>query len=176
MIHLKIFLMLMTLLLSSCSNADDLKTFPQFVTQDLDGVEVTNKVFNYKQITVVNVWTIDSQPSIALLKELSNLKGDWQVIGIVGDVHDASEQIKTAKKIAADNSNFENLIANSDFNDLLVTIEQVPITFFVNSRSQFIGQPVIGDDIVLIRRELMRLLDISSQEDLKFIQDNIFYK
>ena len=187
MIRIKFILfIIVTLIFIGCSTEEaieikNIKNFPAFVTQDLNGLEVTEKIFANKKITIVNIWTTNSPPSILLLPKLSALSSKFdnlQIIGLVGDVRNygQSKNLEMAKKIVAEHSDFVNLIVNDDFNDLLTMVTQVPITFFVDNQGQFIGQPVTGDDITLIYNELIRLLDDFSQNDLKFIQNHIFYR
>ena len=89
----------------------------------------------------------------------------------------ADKDIEAAKRITSDGPNdFVNLISNDDFNNLLVTINQVPTTIFVDNKGNIIGQSVIGDDVELIRLEIIHLIEINSLDykNLQMIQNAIF--
>lgn len=180
-----ILLIVVIFLSVGCSGerAFDLTVFPSFTTIDLNGNEVTDSIFADRKITAINIWMTNSPPCITLLPKLWTLNeeiDEVQIIGLIVDVRDKNdEKFDVAREITSEApDDFLNLIANSDFNDLFMTITLAPATVFVDRQGNIIGQPVIGDDINLIRRELIRLLEINSPKysDLQFIQDNIFQK
>ena len=160
---------------------DPNKKFPAFKTTDLNGNEFSEKIFSDHKLTVVNLW-VNSQACINLLPKLSSLNdefADIAIVGLVGDVKsNDDEKLNSAKKIIADlPSEFINLRVNDNFYNFLSTVTNAPTTFFVDSNGYLIGQPVVGDEINLIRREIIYLIENNSAKyrDLKFIQQKIFY-
>ena len=154
---------------------NNIKKFPSLVTKDLHGREVTDSIFAKNDFTVVNIWTTNSEPCKnlqpklwQLCKKLSNV----QIITLI-----ANNDIEAAKKITSNCPNdFVNLIADDDLNDLLLMIHQVPTTIFIDDKGNVIGQSVIGDDVELIRLEIMHLLEINSSDykNLQMIQNALF--
>ena len=160
---------------------DPNKKFPAFKTTDLNGNEFSEKIFSDHKLTVVNLW-VNSQACINLLSKLSSLNNEFAdiaIVGLVGDVKsNDDEKLNSAKKIIADlPSEFINLRVNDNFYNFLSTVTNAPTTFFVDSNGYLIGQPVVGDEINLIRREIIYLIENNSAKyrDLKFIQQKIFY-
>lgn len=152
-----------------------IKTFPSFVTTDLHGREVTNSIFANNYVTALNIWVTDSESCRKLQPKLWQLSKELNVVQFITLV--GNKDIREAKIITSDSpNNFVNLIVNDDFNDLLVTINQVPITIFIDNTGNIIGQAVLGDDIELIRLELRHLLEINSPDykNLQLIQNAIF--
>ena len=166
-------ILLVTLFILGCAEETPIiKKFPSFVTKDLNGREFSNVIFTGADVTAVIILKLDSQVCIKLLSDLNKLNDkidNTQIILLIVEKN-------IDKHIIDITNNFVTLIVNDDFNDLLLNIHSVPTTIFVDGSGNIMGQSVIGDNIELIRREILRLLEMNSSDykDLKFIQDKIF--
>jgi len=157
--------------------------FPAFRTETLEGVAATDEIFTGKT-TAICVWVIrDEAGSLTALRKLSviaeNLPENAQFIGLVGDLKtdDDLEKHALAKKIAADcPKSFPQLMINDDFSPFLTRLRASPTVCFVDSSGRLIGQPVVGDEPELVKKEFSRLLEKDSPRSraLRKIQDAIF--
>lgn len=128
--------------------------FPSFSTQDLDGNPVTQELFTGKKLTIVNVWGTFCTPCISEMPEL----GQWshelpegvQLVGLLCDVYspEDTEQVQEARRIVEETgADFPHLIGDSSLDSLLMCINAVPTTLFVDGEGNFVGEPVIGADV-----------------------------
>ena len=157
--------------------------FPAFRTETLDGVAVTDEIFAGK-MTAVCVWTVkDVENSRAALNHLAaiaeELPENAQFIGLVGDLkaEDGADKRTTAKAIATGGSAiFPQLLINDDFMPFLTRLRSAPTIVFVDSAGRLVGQPVVGDEPELVRKEFFRLLEKDSPRNLALqkIQQAIF--
>ena len=157
--------------------------FPAFRTETLDGRAVTDKIFAGKT-TAVCVWTVrDANTSRAALQKLSAIAADFpqpaQFVGLVGDLKtgDGAEKRAAAQKIAAEASPaFPQLTVNDDFTPFLSKLRSAPTIVFIDGAGRLVGQPVVGDEPDLVKKELSRLLEKDSPRSLalKKIQKAIF--
>lgn len=141
---------------------------PPFRTKDLRGNTVTQDIFLGK-FTVVCLWvTRDMDTGRELLASINHWRHSThepiQIIGIVGDVKEDADdtQIATARSISAVFPDVPQLIANDDFTALLTRIRNSPTVFFVDTQGNLVGQPVIGNEPVLIQKEILRLMEYGS--------------
>ena len=170
-------LLALTIFLSSCHNDNllTIKKFPYFVTGDLQGNEFNSLIFNKKKITVVSILEINSLPCKNLIPKLWRLNREFTEIQAIGLIVDNKN---VEKYVLLDSpKDFTYLIVNNSFLELLVEITQLPTTIFVDNYGNIIGQPVIGDNIAFIQKEIINLLEIGSKDfyNLSQIQNEIFY-
>ena len=157
--------------------------FPAFRTEPLDGRSITDEIFSEKT-TAVCVWTVrDANMSRAALQKLSAIAADFpqpaQFVGLVGDLKtgDGAENRAAAQEIAAGASPaFPQLMVNDDFTPFLSKLRSAPTIVFIDGAGRLVGQPVVGDEPELVKKELSRLLEKDSPRSLalKKIQKAIF--
>lgn len=157
--------------------------FPAFRTESLDGRIVTDEIFAGKT-TAVCVWIVhDAETSHASLKHLAaiaeGLPENAQFIGLVGDlkVEADAEKRAAAKAIATDCSAiFPQLLINDDFMPFLTRLRSAPTVVFIDSAGRLVGQPVVGDEPALVKKELFRLMEKDSPRNhaLQKIQKALF--
>ena len=157
--------------------------FPAFRTETLDGRAATDEIFAGKT-TAVCVWTVrDANMSRAALQKLSAIAADFpqpaQFVGLVGDLKtgDGAENRAAAQEIAAGASPaFPQLTVNDDFTPFLSKLRSAPTIVFIDGAGRLVGQPVVGDEPELVKKELSRLLEKDSPRSLalKKIQKAIF--
>ncbi len=157
--------------------------FPAFRTETLDGRAATDEIFAGKT-TAVCVWTVrDANMSRAALQKLSAIAADFpqpaQFVGLVGDLKtgDGAEKRAAAQEIAAGASPaFPQLMVNDDFTPFLSKLRSAPTIVFIDGAGRLVGQPVVGDEPELVRKELFRLLEKDSPRSLalKKIQKALF--
>ena len=73
-----------------------------------------------------------------------------QIIGLVADIAGETDeqQIDTAKTILEKTgADFQNIIPNSDFSDLLSNVVGVPTTYFINKEGKIVGKPIVGAQV-----------------------------
>jgi len=144
---------------------------------------VTDEIFAGKT-TAVCVWTVrDAKTSRAALQKLSAIAADFpppaQFVGLVGDLKtgDGAEKRAAAQEIAAGVSPaFLQLTVNDDFTPFLSKLRSAPTIVFIDGAGRLVGQPVVGDEPELVKKELSRLLEKDSPRSLalKKIQKAIF--
>ena len=147
--------------------------FPAFRTETLDGRAATDEIFAGKTTTVC-VWTVrDANTSRAALQKLSAIAADFpqpaQFVGLVGDLKtgDGAEKRAAAKAIAAGGSAiFPQLLINDDFMPFLTRLRSAPTIVFIDSAGRLVGQPVVGDEPELVRKEFFRLIEKDSPRNL----------
>jgi len=157
--------------------------FPAFRTETLDGRAATDEIFAGKT-TAVCVWTVrDANTSRAALQKLSAIAADFpqpaQFVGLVGDLKTGDDAGKraAAQEIAAGVSPaFPQLMVNDDFTPFLSKLRSTPTIVFIDGAGRLVGQPVVGDEPELVKKELSRLLEKDSPRSLalKKIQKAIF--
>lgn len=143
--------------------------FPKFQTEDLNGNDVTNKIFDGK-ITAVLLWTTNSEPCIKILENLKiNLPPNCQIIGLIGDKN-------FDEKIAKKFSSINQLKVTDDFAPLLTKIKVVPTVIFVDSQGNLIEMPQFVENAKFICAELVRFsqMDSPKVKNLKLIQEKFW--
>ncbi|MBO6304182.1 MAG: hypothetical protein J6M62_03755 [Selenomonadaceae bacterium] len=154
-----------------------------FTAKDLNGNAITQDIFA-KNFTVVCLWvTKEAENSRKVMADIENLKNststDFQIIGIVGDLREDSDkqEFENARKITRDFKNVLQIIPNDELIDILTKIRNAPTVFFVDDEGNIIGQPIVGNEPTLMKKELFRLTNKYSEQDKlkEKIHANIFY-
>ena len=134
------------------------KTFPHFVTADLNGNIITEKIFTGK-VTSILLWTPNSQPCLDVLEDLNavskNLPPDFQIIGLIGNKNFDAAQIKSLSSI-------RQITVNDDFAPILTKIKAVPTAIFVDRYGNLIEPPKFVPNAKFILRELKLIAEIDS--------------
>lgn len=130
--------------------------FEEFKAQDMDGKEVTQAVFANHDLTLVNVWATFCGPCLSEMPELGELNAEYskkgvQIVGVVADVLDGSDQISPSqlteaksivKKTKAD---YLHIVPTGDLaNTLLPQVAAVPTSVFVDKNGKQVGMAVVG--------------------------------
>ena len=165
------------------SQSSNSRCIPTFRTTDLQGNTVTQDIFAGK-FTVVCLWvTRDADTSRDLLASINSWRHSihrpFQIIGIVGDVKEDADgtQIATARSITTDFPDVRQIVVNDELQPLLAQIRNSPTVFFVDTQGNLAGQPVIGNEPILIQKEILRLMEDKSDDGKlqKKIQNILFY-
>ncbi|MCR5031204.1 MAG: hypothetical protein K5982_06990 [Selenomonadaceae bacterium] len=147
--------------------------FPAFRTETPDGHAVTDEIFAGKT-TAICVWVIrDEAGGRAALQHLAALAEELpknaQCIGLVGDLktEDGPEKRVAAKTLAAGlPPSFPQLLVNDDFMPFLTRLRSAPTVVFIDGAGRLVGQPVVGDEPDLVRKEFFRLMEKDSPRSL----------
>ena len=139
------------------------KNVPNFSAKTIKGETVTNEIFAAKKITMVNIWGTFCPPCIAEMPELGemarSMPADAQLIGLICDASDGSQQIQKALQITKEaGADFVNIIPDEQLMNFMENVEAVPTTIFVNSKGEVVGKAVIGADLDAYKDELKKLL------------------
>lgn len=157
---------------------------PPFRTKDLEGNTVTQDIFTGK-FTVVCLWmTQDAANSRELLTSIQDWRNSapapFQLIGMVGDLKDASDEARVSAALSVSNEipAVPQLLVNDDLTNLLSRIRHAPTVFFVDRQGNLVGQPVAGNEPILVQKETMRLIKAESEEGKiqKELQNILFYR
>lgn len=127
-----------------------------FTTQDVNGKEYTEEVFQDKDLTMVNIFTTWCTPCINEIPDLEKLYKEMEEkgVGVVGIVLDAAdengdvyEEAVEKAKILAEKAevSYPFLIPDETcMNGRLKGIEAVPETFFVDQEGNIVGETYSG--------------------------------
>lgn len=126
--------------------------FTDFTADTIAGTEITQDVFQDRDVTLVNVMATWCNPCIAEMPELENLyqEGKTGVVGIVLDTAEkgtVDEQALSDAQYIADalDVTYPLLVPDaSGFNGMAQTITAFPTSYFVNSAGEIIGGPYQG--------------------------------
>lgn len=152
------------------TNKQNMLSFPAFQTVDLNGNTITNKIFTGR-FSVVVLWVTKDENSRQLWRFLSDWQqtenGRVQIIGLVGDVKstDDAAKISYARQMAAEFAQ-PQLLVNDDMAEFLTNMRAAPAICFVDATGRLVGQPVIGYEPELIKKEARRLLATDSQTNI----------
>lgn len=164
-------------------NNDKTIQIPSFNAKDLHGNTVAQDIFSGK-FSVVCLWvTKDDKNSQKLMANIETLKSsameNFQIIGIVGDLKENSTEkdYENARNITRDFKEILQIISNDELKSILTKIKNAPTVFFVDGEGKIIGQPIVGNEPVLIEKELRRLMNKKSDYDKlkEKVHANIFY-
>ena len=127
----------------------------KFSAKDIDGKNVSEKVFADSKITMVNVWGTFCGPCIREMPDLGVLNkkygDDFQIVGIVIDAVNSkglvnAKTVNSAKNIVkTTGADYPHIIPDfSLLNGVLSEIYAVPTTFFVDSSGKIVGKVYTG--------------------------------
>ncbi|MGP1434380.1 MAG: TlpA family protein disulfide reductase [Catonella sp.] len=149
---------------NATSTDEKKEKFPEFKTTDINGNEVTEKIFADKDITMVNVWGTFCGPCINEMPELQkiyeSLPENANLIGIVADVPEGMKDgIDNAKYIEGQTGvKYTNLTLSDSLASFAKRFYAVPSTIFVDKEGNIIGDLVMGADIDAYVANLQKVL------------------
>lgn len=136
------------------------KAFSTMDTKDINGKKVTSDIFADKKVTMVSVWAtwcgvcVSEMPDIEKLSQYYSKGDEVGVVGLVTQADRASgvmltgltkkEKAKALKIIKDSGATYTQLTVSSDMSSALSDIQSFPTTYFLNSKGEVIGSPVIG--------------------------------
>lgn len=141
-----------------------------FQTMDLDGNPVSSAdLFAANKITMLNIWETSCPHCVKELPDLAQIHERLQSIdcGIVGLLFDSFDQenIDEAKQIVADAGTPYITIQSPDNFDDLFTIQGCPISFFIDSNGQILGNPIEGAQVNRYETAIQDLLNGGGQSE-----------
>lgn len=125
-------------------------TLSNFVSLDLDGNVVTHDIFSESKLTMVYVWAVNSGPCIDDMPTIlevaeDNAQKGVQTIGIIADLSDRKTVSATSKAIQQAGIDFLQLLPTEELCEAkLYEIKRVPVTFFVDSEGNQVGEDHMG--------------------------------
>lgn len=143
-----------------------------FRTQDINGEEVNQDIFQNYSLTLVNVWgtfcgsCLDEMPVLGELQKKYVSKG-VNIVGIVVDVQDEDmgiieDQRKLAQEIVSGTgANYTHLLISEDMIEpVLSQFDAIPASFFVDNHGNIVSEFYIGsrekEDWVTIIEETIK--------------------
>ena len=148
-----IFAMIFTACLAFAQNSG-LKL--EFSAADLNGNAVTDEIFSKNKLTMVNIWGTFCGPCIREMPELGELSREYKskgfaIVGIVSDSVGAGGKILEQQKNDADEivaltkADYTHIVPSLDMvKTLLMGIQYVPTTIFVDSEGNQVGDILVG--------------------------------
>lgn len=109
-----------------------------FEAQDMEGNTVTSDIFGQSRLTMINVWATYCNPCLSEMPGLGELAAEYngeefQIIGIVSDVMEGSDQDLVESLVQQTGANYTHLLLNeSIYYALLTDVSAVPTTFFLD--------------------------------------------
>lgn len=152
----------------------DSKSVGKFTTQDINGKAYTQDIFKDYDLTMVNVFATWCSPCVAEMPDLEKLhqmmadKG-VNVVGIVLDVLDTNaeivqEDLERAQLLVEQTGvTYPVLLPDPSYmNGHLTGIDALPLTFFVDSNGNIVGESYCGsggleDWMEVVEQELSNL-------------------
>ena len=133
----------------------DADRFPSFAAADLEGGEISDKIFANAKLTVVNIWGTFCGPCIQEMPYLGELSAELandgvQLVGLICDVTDLEgnvypEQVKEAKNIVEmTGAAYAHIIPSKDLSEILQNTMYVPTTYLVDAEGRILGEPLVG--------------------------------
>lgn len=128
----------------------------KFTTQDIYGEEVTEKIFEDYDLTLVNIFATWCSPCIAEMPELAKLDQNMEeknvnVIAVCIDSLNARGELDLnalalAQQIAEiSEAKFSFIVPDeSYFNGRLANVQAVPESFFVDKNGNVVGETYVG--------------------------------
>ena len=153
---LAIALLALILIGYACFGREDASPAQSFITEfstvDFYGQAVDESIISGKEYTMINFWASFCKPCKKEMPEIQKIYGELpDNIGIVGVCLDAipgRETFDTAKEILEEcGVTYTNLTNCPELAQAYDSIsDAVPVTVFVNSRGEQIGDVIIGAD------------------------------
>ena len=135
-----------------------------FETVDTDGNRVTSEeIFSANDITMVNCWATWCPPCVGELPELAKLNEAFKEknCAIVGVLLDGYEDgaIETGQEIMEEAGVvYLNILPWSTIEEKF-SLQYIPTTYFVDSRGNIIGDPVVGAQVDVYEEQIDALLE-----------------
>ena len=134
--------------------AAEVGTFGTFEAKDLQGNAVTESIFAGHNVTMVNIWGTFCSPCIREMPDLAKLHNEYeglQVVGIVIDAVDGNGKVITEKYnsaigiIKSTGATYTHLLPSASLTKCcLKDVTSIPVTFFVDSNGNVIGETYVG--------------------------------
>ena len=135
-----------------------------FTTYDMDGNPIQSlELFSTADITMVNLWESSSDICVQEVSELEKMseklkKYNCKVVGVLCDGTDQEAFNKALEILKDKEENYSNLLPWEGLAEDFPAKGEYPISYFVNSDGQIIGQPIVGADIKQCEDHIMELL------------------
>lgn len=136
----------------NATTGDEAETYVvTFTGVTTDGDELTSEIFADSKLTMINVWATYCNPCLAEMPDLGEIaasydKADFQMLGVVSDVTDTSEEedIQYAKELIEQTKAYypHMLLNESLYVNMVGAVEAVPTTFFINQKGEALGYVV----------------------------------
>ena len=124
------------------------KKFPEFKLNNLKGREITDKVFNDYELTIVLMWQSTCSPCILELEALNEIHKEYKDSGVnvLGIVIDGEVNETVAKKVVDTiEIEFNNIVPDEDYIYKLIEFAQsTPTAFFIGNKGNFLMKPKEG--------------------------------
>ncbi|MCT4620277.1 MAG: TlpA family protein disulfide reductase [Marinisporobacter sp.] len=126
------------------------KTVPAFKAKDMDGNEITEKLFKEHKLTMVNIWGTFCGPCIKEMPDLEKLskeisKKDVNLVGIIADVKKDENKKEAENLIKKTGVTYVNLIPDQALLDEIVNkFDYVPASIFIDQQGNILKTHVAG--------------------------------
>ena len=142
----------MIFVLTACGSNEESSgrsIFGNFKVETLDGNEVTDKIFEEAELTMVNIWGTFCGPCINEMPALGEISREYegkgfQIVGLISDVTEAGDE--TALQIVEETqADYVHMVASEDHQKgILKYINTYPTTIFVDKDGNVVGEIQVG--------------------------------
>lgn len=133
---------------ADAAEAEDEAYILTFEASTIEGEELTSECFAESKLTMLNIWATYCNPCLSEMPDLGEIASsydaaDFQMIGIISDVMEDAEEgemdnVKTL--IEETGADYPHLLLNESlYVNLVVAVDAVPTTFFVNQEGEVLG-------------------------------------
>lgn len=135
---------------------------------DMEGNIVSSSIFSEAKLTMVNVWATYCNPCLGEMPALGELAGEYdagefQLIGIVGDVAEGGEQEKidqAAELVEQTGAVYPHLLVNESLYDAFLTeVTGVPTTFFIDENGVILDSVLGANEKEVWKEKIDALLE-----------------
>ncbi|QZY53857.1 TlpA family protein disulfide reductase [Crassaminicella profunda] len=126
------------------------KMVPAFKAKDMDGNEITEKLFKEHKLTMINLWGTFCGPCINEMPDLEKLseeisKKDVNLVGIIADVKKDKNKKEAENIIKKTGVTYVNIIPDQVLLDEIVSkFDYVPASIFIDQKGNILKTHVAG--------------------------------
>lgn len=122
----------------------------EFNTKTLDGKKIDSNIFKKNKLTMINIWATYCGPCIEEMPDIQKLyeevkDDDVNVIGLISDTPDEDNEELAKQIISKKGVKYTNIIPDKSIeNNILKDVSGVPVTLFVDSNGNIVGESLTG--------------------------------
>lgn len=119
----------------------------EFTLKDIEGNEITQKIFENYELTMINIWSTTCESCIEEMPELQKLYKELpEKINLITICTDGEGELELVKNIiSASKAEFKTIAGNDDLKQKILKDKNIyPTTIFVDKNTKIIGEKILG--------------------------------